>query len=155
LTGPGHPRDRPHDVVTDLVEYLIILVPDLGSLARLVPALAELFEANVIRILDLIVLVMRSDGAVRVLELDEVESMAQLRDGVGELKNLLSEHDIEFAAQALRPNTAGLVLVTEGRWAEPLSTAARRAGGVIVAGERIASSRVEAVLAEATEEVER
>ena len=40
----------------------------------------------------------------------------------------------------------GVVLVTEDLWAKSLSTAAQRAGGQIVAGERIPASRVEAAL---------
>ena len=55
-------------------------------------------------------------------------------------------HDIELASLALRPATAGIVLVTEDRWAESLSVAARRAGGRILGGERIPASRVETVL---------
>ena len=30
---------------------------------------------------------------------------------------MLSQHDIELASLALRPGTAGIVLVTEDRWA--------------------------------------
>jgi hypothetical protein len=61
---------------------------------------------------------------------------------------MLSEHDIGLAALALRPGTAGMVLVTEDRWATPLSRAAQRAGGQIVGGERIPASRIETALAE-------
>jgi hypothetical protein len=146
-------RGIAHEVVTDVVEYTIVLMPDVDSLAQLVPALAELFEAIAVRILDLVVLVMSRDGAVRVLEFEEVESMAQLRDAGHAVESLLSEHDIELAVRALRPGAAALVLLTEDRWAGPLSAAARRAGGEIVAGERIARSRMEAALAEAADKV--
>ena len=63
-----------------------------------------------------------------------------------ELK-LLSEHDIRLAALALPPGSAGLVLVTEDRWAASLDGAARRVGGRIVAGERISAHRLERALA--------
>ncbi len=142
-------RGIAHEVVTDVVEYMIVLMPDVGSLALLVPALAELFDTTAVRILDLVVLVTSRDGAVRVLELEEVDSMAQLRDAGRALESLLSDHDVELAVRVLRPDAAALVLLTEDRWAGPLSTAARRAGGEIVAGERIARSRMEAALAEA------
>jgi hypothetical protein len=65
---------------------------------------------------------------------------------------MLSENDIALASRALPPGTVGIVLVTEDRWAAPLSAAARRAGGLIVAGERIPPSRVEEVLADSAEE---
>jgi hypothetical protein len=46
----------------------------------------------------------------------------------------------------VRPGEVGLVVVAEDRWAKQLSTAARDAGGRIVAGERIPVLRVEAAV---------
>ena len=134
-------------VVPDLVEYLIVSVPELDSLEVLVPALRDLVDRAAIRILDLIVLVKDDEGVVRALEPDAVEALGSLRDIPSEV-TLLSEHDIGWASIALRAGTAALVLVTEGRWAEPLSSAAQRAGGQIIAGERIPAARVESVLAD-------
>jgi hypothetical protein len=134
-------------VVPDLVEYLIVSVPALSSLADLVPALVELVDRSAIRILDLIVLVKDDHGVVSALEPDAVDSLGALRQLATDV-TLLSDHDVAWASMALRAGTAALVLVTEGRWAEPLSTAAQRAGGQIIAGERISSARVESLLAE-------
>lgn len=134
---------------TDLVEYLIVAVPDLDSLAGVTPALAELVESAMIRILDLVVLTRGSDGVVRVLELEAVESLAALAGVDGEVGGLLSSHDIEVASVALWPDTAAVLVLTEDRWAKPLSSAARRAGGRVVGGERIVGRRVEAALVEA------
>ena len=103
-------------------------MPDLGALASLVPALVELVESARIRILDLVALEKDADGAVTALEVDAVDSISALLDVDGEVGGMLSEHDIELAALALRPRTAGIVLVTEDRWAEPLSIAAQQRG---------------------------
>jgi hypothetical protein len=140
------------DVDADLVEYLIVAVPNLDSLARLVPALAEMARTGIIRILDVVALARTSDGAVEVLEFEAVASLAPLAEVKGQVGRLLSENDIALASIAIRPDSAGLVLVTEGRWAEPLSTAAQQAGGRILAGERVPPSRVEAALAESSAE---
>ena len=139
-------RDEPDTVAADLIEYLIVEVPDLNALSSLVPALVELVETARIRILDLVAFEKSADGSVAALELDAVVSLAALRDVDGEVGRMLSEHDLELAALALRPRSAGIVLVTEDRWAQPLSDAARRAGGQIIGGERIQASRVESVL---------
>jgi hypothetical protein len=133
---------------TDLVEYLIVSVPDLESLATLAPALAELVRNEAIRILDVVVLDKDADGVVTALELDAIDSMAELRTVVGELGGMLSDHDVELASLAIRPRTVGAIVVTEDRWAEPLSSAARIAGGQIIAGERIPASRVQQALSE-------
>jgi hypothetical protein len=132
--------------VSDLVEYLVVAVPDLESLEDLAVALVQIVDSAAIRILDLVVLEKDREGRVTTLELDAVASMAPLR-GMA-FDRLLSEHDIGLASLALQPGTAGVVLVTEDRWAAPLSTAAQHAGGRIVGGERIPATTVEAALTE-------
>jgi Family of unknown function (DUF6325) len=146
------PCDSPDRVSTDLVEYFIVGVPAVDSLVELAPTLAELAQRAAIRILDVVVLVKDLDGAVDALELDAVDSMAALRDLEGDFGGMLSDHDLALASTALRPGTAGVIVVTEDRWAAPLSAAARRAGGQIIAGERIPAPRVEAALADRNEE---
>ena len=144
--------NAPDNVATDLVEYFIVAVPNVESLAGLGPALAKLVKRAAIRILDVVVLVKDDDGAVALLELDVVDSMAALRGLDHDVGGMLSDHDIELASLALRAGTTGVVIVTEDRWAKPLSTAAQRAGGQIIAGDRIPASRVELVLAEKSDD---
>jgi hypothetical protein len=136
------------DVTPDLVEYMVVVTPDAESLGALVPALAELVSDARIRILDLAVVVRDEGGTVVVHEVETIGSLAGLREVDGEVGGLLSAQDVEVAGLALGPGTAGLVIVTEDRWAEPLSLAARRAGGRIVGGERIPPRRVTDALAE-------
>jgi hypothetical protein len=134
----------PLRVATDLVEYFIVAVPNPDALSEVGDALADLVQASAIRILDLVLLVKDRDGAVTAVEL---ESVASLRHLAADVREMLSDHDIELAALALERESAAVILVTEDRWAEPLSVAARRAGGQIVAGERIPASRVASALA--------
>ena len=138
--------------MSDLVEYLIVVAPDQDALGTVAPALVELVESDTIRILDLVVLARESDGAVTVLEAPAIAGGADLARLDVTVGGMLTAHDVELAAMALRPGTAGIVLVTEDRWAEPLSAAARRAGGRIVAGDRIPPARVERGLAERFDE---
>lgn len=143
--------DRTDDVNRDLVGYLIVAVPGVDALAGLTPSLAELVRASTIRLLDAVVVVRDLDGTVSVLELEDINGVSS--DELGELPGgLFTEHDLELASLALAPGAAGVVLVVEDRWAEPLSNAARRLGGRIIAGERIPALRVEAVLAAWAEE---
>lgn len=145
--SPGHePSERPAEVAADLVEYLVIALPDRAALASVVPALTGTVESEQIRVLDLAVLARAADGALETLEVGEVEALA----GLGALDvelGLLSESDLRMAAAAVRPGEVAVVLVAEDRWAEQLSLAVRRAGGQIAAGERMAAVRVRAALA--------
>ena len=145
MTDAPHPDLRRPRVRSDLVGYLIVSVADVGGLATVGEALRQLVDAGTLRILDLVALVCRDDGEVVVWESGSVPGLDLVvapEDGL----DLLSEHDIELSSLALRPGTAGVVVVTEDRWAEPLSTAAQRAGGQIVAGDRIPPGRIEVAL---------
>ena len=127
---------------------MIVVAPDRDALATVAPALVDLVDHGTIRVLDLVVVTRERDGSVTVAEADTVDGLAGVFGLGATLGSMLSEHDLELAALALRPGTAGIVVVTEDRWAQPLSAAAKRAGGHIVAGDRIPTSRVEAVLAQ-------
>lgn len=148
MNAEQHTSDQPEAVATDLVEYLIVSTADLDSLSMVATALAELVERAAIRVLDLVVVVKDLDGATAARELDGLDSMNALRVVTGDVGGMLSDHDIELASVAVRPGTAGVILVTEDRWAAPLSRAARLAGGQIIAGERIPASRVQLALAD-------
>jgi len=131
----------------DLVEYLLVVVPDLGSLTSLTQALADLVDARTIRILDLVCVTRGgSDGRLTVVEFEDVESLAGLETIEGDVGGLLSDHDIETASLGLEPDSSAILLLVEDSWAERLSAAATRAGGRVVGGERIAPSRIRAAL---------
>ena len=133
------------ELATDLVEYFVVVLPDRASLGSVAPAVADLVRSARIRVLDIVVLDRRSDGGLDVLEVGDIEHLVALSELDGEV-GLLSENDLALASRAVRPGEVGLVVVAEDRWAEQLSRAARRAGGHIVAGERIPALRVEAVI---------
>ena len=133
------------ELSTDLVEYFVVALPDRASLGRVGPAVAELVRSGHIRVLDIVVLDRGPDGRLDVLEIGDVEDLVSLSAMDGDV-GLLSENDLALASRAVRPGETGLVVVAEDRWARQLSTAARRAGGRVVAGERIPVLRVEAVI---------
>jgi Family of unknown function (DUF6325) len=135
-------------VSTDLVEYLIVVVPDVDLVANVAAAVDDLVQAATIRILDVVVLARGRDSTIKVFEFEDVPRMTSLRETTTERDGLLSEHDLAMVSQSLPSATAGLVLVVEDRWAASLSRAARSAGGEIIAGERIPAARVEAVMRE-------
>ena len=56
---------------------------------------------------------------------------------VDELADLLAADDVVDLAEAMEPGSVAGVLVWENRWAAPFASAARRAGGQLVANGRI------------------
>ena len=138
----------PGSIDTSLVECLVVVVPEMTSLSSVAAVLAELVETAAIRILDLVVVTRRrSDHEVQVLEPEAIEWLPDL-SFTPELDGLLSENDIALAATSLLPGAVGLVMLIEDRWASPLSSAAKRAGGLVLGGQRIPRARIEAALAD-------
>jgi hypothetical protein len=131
------------DTDLDLVEYVVIAVPELSSTVAVAAALRELVESARIRILDLVGVTTGADGRGTVVEPEQLSGLADLRDVEGEVGGLLSEDDIALASGALQPGTSALILVVEDRWAQLLADAARTSGGRIVGGERIPRHRLE------------
>jgi len=143
----GSPDSIGHDsVMTDLVEYFVVVVRDTDSLEKLVPALVEVVNSSAIRILDLVAVATDSNGVARFIEVDTITSLEGLRLLDAPLGGLLSTHDIDLVSLALARDSTAIILVAEDRWAGPLSAAARQSGGEVLAGERIPRTRVEAAL---------
>ena len=138
---------RAHGVTVDLVEYVIITVPDARSVPVVVSALGELVADAVVRVLDAVVVERDELGGVSFVELSELEDGLPVRDLLGTVGAILSEHDLLLASVAVRPGAAAVVIVEEDRWAERLSLAAGSVGGRIAGGERIPSARVASALA--------
>jgi hypothetical protein len=156
--GRADVSERPPDdepaLATDLVEYLIVAVPDTASLGAVAAALAELADAGTVRILDVVVATRRGEQAVEILDADDVADVAALRPLLAGSRLRLSERDAALAGAALPADSAGLIVLTEDRWATSLSLAARRAGGRILAGDRIPQGRVEEALVDAGDDSE-
>jgi Family of unknown function (DUF6325) len=135
--------------MTAPVEYLIIRFPGNRFSGEIAPALAELVESEVIRIIDLVFVKKDADGQISVFEIDALDEAGDLGidDLDGEAGGLLNDEDLELAAEALAPDSSAALIVWEQRWATRIADAIRGAGGEIVAGERIPPEVVEAAMA--------
>lgn len=107
----------------------------------------KLTEAGIIRILDLVFIRKGFDGEITTIELDDPELSSALEPFAEDAREVLSEDDLLVTAEELEPGTAALVLVWENSWAARLAGAMRRAGGQLVAAERIPADVVMDALA--------
>jgi hypothetical protein len=149
MADPSESRssDAARDTDTDLVEYLVVAVPDLGSLRTVTRALANVVVSEAIRILDLVCVSRSAEGGgLTVVEFEEIEEMAALEKVDGDVGGLLSTRDIETASRSVAAGSSALLLVVEDRWARGLSTSARQAAGRVLGGERVSRPLVEAAL---------
>jgi Family of unknown function (DUF6325) len=114
-----------------------------------VPALKELVDSGTIRILDLVFVEKDSGGGVLAVELSELDDDAAgaFDDLDGEGSELLSDGDLELAAESLEPGTSALLVVWENTWASRLVQALRDADFRLLAHERIPADAVASAVA--------
>jgi hypothetical protein len=88
-------------------------------------------------VLDLLILQKDMDGSVEALEIDDLDGVDELRALETEIAEILAEEDVVHLAAAMEPGSVAGVLVWENTWAAPFASAARRAGGQLIATGRI------------------
>ena len=129
----------------DVVEYVVIEVPDLSATGEIAAALTQLVRDEHIHILDMVVVCSDKNGALHLIQPETAPGLAPLWAVEGEAGDLLGEDDISLACGAVPAESTAIVLVVEDRWAAQLAAAARSAQGRIVGGERIPRRRLQAL----------
>jgi hypothetical protein len=147
VTAPNAEPTRSGEIATDLVEYLLVLVPTPDALSEIGPELVRIVSSSAVRVLDVAMIAVDEEGSAELLDTSSNEVLDTVRQASECYGVLLSRHDIDLVALALGPGDCAIVIVAEDRWAEPIAVAARAVGGEVRAGERIARERVEAALA--------
>jgi hypothetical protein len=121
------------------VDWIVVEFPGSRFNGEMAPALRDLVERNLVRVLDLLVLKKDADGTLEAFELSDLDpaEIGELRTYEAELATLLSEEDVTAIAEAIEPGNSAAVLVWENSWAAPFASAVRRSGGQLVASGRI------------------
>jgi Family of unknown function (DUF6325) len=121
------------------VDWIVVEFPGSKFNGQIAPALLDLVERDLIRVLDLLVLKKDADGSLEAFELSDLDQgeIGDLRTYESELAMLLSEEDVTSLAAAIEPGSSAGVLVWENSWAAPFASAVRRSGGQLVASGRI------------------
>src|SRR3954453_6902109 len=121
------------------VDYVIVEFPAGAAkfTGEMVEELVKLVDAKTIRVIDVLILAKSDDGAIEAMELSDIGELGALETLEAELAELLAEEDVENLAAAMDPGSVAGVLIYENLWAAPFASAARRAGGQLIADGRI------------------
>ena len=121
------------------VDYLIVEFPAGASnfTGEMAQELLALVDAGTIRVIDILILTKNEDGSVDAMELEDLEDLGEMQQLEAELAQMLAEEDVEYLAAAMDPGSVAGVLIWENTWAAPFASAARRAGGQLIANGRI------------------
>jgi hypothetical protein len=132
------------------VEYVVIGFPGNRFKGEIVPAVAELVDKDIVRIIDVAFIKKDADGNVTMFEYDVLDDVLAFgfADVDGEAGGVLNDEDLGLAAEALEPDSSAALIVWEHRWAARVAQAIRDAGGRIIAGERVPDEIVAHALAD-------
>jgi hypothetical protein len=138
------------------VDWMVIEFPGSQFNGQISPALADLVDRDVVRVLDLVILKKDDDGSLEAFELSDLDDSetGELRTYEAGLAMLLSEDDVTAVAEALEPGSTAGVLVWENTWAAPFGAAVRNSGGQLVASGRIPTQALVAALEDDDDEDE-
>ena len=126
------------------VDYLIVEFPAGASnfTGEMAEELLRLVDAGTIRLIDVLILTKNEDGSVDAIELEDLDDLGAFQRIEAELAEMLAEEDVEHLAAAMDPGSTAGVLIWENLWAAPFASAARRAGGQLIANGRIPAQAI-------------
>jgi hypothetical protein len=136
------------------IEVLVVGFPGNQFNGDILPELERLVDADIISIIDGLLVQKDADGEVTFTEFAEVganDDAAKLADLMDQVESLLSDEDVEEFAAALEPDSAEAILVFEHTWAKPFRDAIVGSGGVLVNNFRVPGLVVDELLAELAE----
>lgn len=126
-------------------DLYVVAFPDDHVPGAVRQALLDTLASGVITLLDLTVIKKSADGAVQVIEIENLGDEFDLTVIDATSTGLIGDEDIDGIAAELEPGTSALAILLENTWARQLAGALIGSDAVIVAAERIPASVVNEV----------
>jgi hypothetical protein len=106
---------------------------------EILPALLDLVQKKIVRVIDFIVVIKDQDGKFQALELEQLEAeVVRIFDPLElEISGIIQVEDIEMIAAEIENNTTAALLLFENLWAIKFGEAVTRASGHMVMYNRI------------------
>jgi hypothetical protein len=130
------------------ISYLVVEFPGSKMTGEGFPALVDLVDRGLIRIIDLLFVTRDLDGTTRAVNLADLDGDGQLDLAIfeGASSGLLDDDDLMNAGALIEPGSSAGVLLFENRWAIPFISALRRGSGELVAAGYIPMDDIVAAL---------
>jgi uncharacterized membrane protein len=130
------------------VEILVVGFPGNQFTGEIAPALGELVESGLIRVIDLVFIAKDAEGDVVAIELNELDDTLTVafQPHVDEPSGMISEEDIEDLGADLPPDSSAAILLFEHVWATKFRDAVVDSGGELLASIRIPKEVVDEIV---------
>jgi hypothetical protein len=139
------------------VDYVVIEFPDAKFSGEGLPILLDLVAKGIIRIIDAVAIKANDDGSFVSLSVEDLDAQG---GGAWDLvtgwsADVLTQDDFDTVGAILKPGAAAAIIMYENTWAAPFAAAMLRAGGQVVAFDRIpVTDVIGAIEAAAASEIE-
>jgi hypothetical protein len=103
------------------------------------PALLELVQKQIVRVIDLVIILKDREGETQVLEIEELApDVLAIFDPLDvEVSGIIQVEDIEVIAEQMKANTTAALLLFKNLWAVKFGEAVVRSSGRMVMYDRI------------------
>jgi len=121
------------------IDFLALEFDNEKLKGEIMPALMELVENKIVRVIDLVVIQKDQAGKHEALELQQLEPevIAIFDPLMVEISGIIQVEDIDAIAEQMENNTTAALLLFENLWAIKFKEAVLRANGQLLAQERI------------------
>jgi hypothetical protein len=121
------------------IDYFVIEFRTDQLTGESLPALLELVQKKIIRLIDLVIIQKDGEGEYQVLEMEELspDVVAAFNPLEVEISGMIQIEDIELIAEAMENNTTAALFLIENLWAIKFGEAALRSGGRLMMFDRI------------------
>jgi hypothetical protein len=134
------------------LELLVVKFPGNKFTGEVAPALTELVESGLIRVIDILFVYKDEAGEVSVVEINDLDDddFLHFDPVVADLTGMLTVEDAQWLSTEFEPNSSAAVMLFENTWATRFRDALAGANGQVVLNERIPRAVVEELMAAAS-----
>lgn len=132
------------------IELLVVEFPGSQFSAEIAPAIADLVDGGLVRVIDILFVHKDAEGVVTETEVSDLvgDVFDKFDPIIDELAGLLTHDDAVQLTASLEPNSSAAMMLFENTWATRFAEAIRNSNGAVVYNERIPRAAIEMMLAE-------
>ena len=131
------------------IDFIVLEFKNDKLKGEIIPALVELIENQIIKVIDLVIIQKDKDGMHEAVELQELDSETlALYDPLNaEISGLIQVEDVDAIAEQMANDTTAAALLFENLWAIKFKEAVLNANGKVLEQVRLSHEDVEEALA--------
>jgi hypothetical protein len=130
------------------IEYAVIAFPGSHFKGEIIPAMKELVDNGIVRLLDLVIVKRDADGDIESVEVSALpaDEAAHFSGLEHQVSGLLNEDDITQIGASLEPEMTAAIVVWENLWSSRFAEAVMNADGVLLANVKVPAPVVKEAL---------